>query len=244
MGPAAILVLAALACVLLWGPEPAGPDKPRAWPAGGGRRRASTDDAAGGAGKIRVGGVASVPLLLELLGAALDSGLTVQGALRVVANVADQGIREGLLRVVAGLEIGASWQSSWEGSLGRGDIASIHEALSFGALTGAPAAPILYAEAQQHRTAAGRLAESAPQHLGSGWSSPWGSVPCRPSLRWGLCPSWWPWFRRSRTVANRDSSTGRAGCRFIPHLPQVPFAPGPSPEELLQETWPLGRLRQ
>ena len=166
MGTAAILVLAALACVLQWGPEPAGPDKPRAWPAGGGRRRASTDDAAGGAGKTRVGGVASVPLLLELLGAALDSGLTVQGALRVVANVADQGIREGLLRVVAGLEIGASWQSSWEGSLGRSDIARIHEALSFGALTGAPAAPILYAEAQQHRTAAGRLAEKRAAALG------------------------------------------------------------------------------
>lgn len=166
MGPAAILVLAALACVLLWGPEPAGPDKPRAWPSWGGRRRASPDDAAGGAGKTRVGGVASVPLLLELLGAALDSGLTVQGALRVVANVADQGIREGLLRVVAGLEIGASWQSSWEGSLGRGDIARIHEALSFGALTGAPAAPILYAEAQQHRTAAGRLAEKRAAALG------------------------------------------------------------------------------
>ncbi|WP_269938674.1 type II secretion system F family protein [Arthrobacter sp. HY1533] len=107
-----------------------------------------------------------MPLLLELLGAALDSGLTVQGALRVVANVADLGIREGLLRVVAGLEIGASWQSSWEGSLGRGDIARIHEALSFGALTGAPAAPILYAEAQQHRTAAGRLAEKRAAALG------------------------------------------------------------------------------
>lgn len=107
-----------------------------------------------------------MPLLLELLAAALDSGLTVQGALRVVANVADQSARESLLRVVAGLEIGASWQSAWEGSLVRGDVARIHEALTFGALTGAPAAPILYAEAQQDRTAAGRLAQKRAAALG------------------------------------------------------------------------------
>lgn len=170
MGPTAFLVLTALACVLLWGPVPGSSGRPTAWPGGGRGARpggmGGSRDAQRERQQIPVGGVSSVPLLLELLGAALDSGLTVQGALRVVANVADPGVRESLLRVVAGLEIGASWQSSWAGSLVRGDIVRIHEALSFGALTGAPAAPILYAEAQQHRTAAGRLAEKRAAALG------------------------------------------------------------------------------
>lgn len=111
-------------------------------------------------------GVSSVPLLLELLGTALESGLTLQGALKVVANVADEGIRDSLLRVVAGLDIGASWLTSWEGNLVRDDVASIHEALNFAALTGASAAPLLYAEAQQRRTADGRTAEKRAAALG------------------------------------------------------------------------------
>ena len=107
-----------------------------------------------------------MPLLLELLGTALDSGLTVQGALRAVANVAESDIQARLLRVVAGLEIGASWQNSWEGNATRGDVAQIHDALSFGALTGASSAPLLYAEAQRSRRFASRSAEKRAAALG------------------------------------------------------------------------------
>ena len=42
----------------------------------------------------KMSGVSSVPLLLELLGTALESGLSVQGALRVVSGVAEPGMRE------------------------------------------------------------------------------------------------------------------------------------------------------
>lgn len=111
-------------------------------------------------------GVASVPLLLDLLGTSLDAGLTVQGALRVVAGVAGQEVQESLLRVVAGLEIGASWDNSWDGNLKHPDVVRIHEALSFAALTGAAAAPLLYAEARHSRMAAGRAAEKRAAALG------------------------------------------------------------------------------
>ncbi|MFQ4150118.1 type II secretion system F family protein [Arthrobacter sp. LAPM80] len=107
-----------------------------------------------------------MPLLLQLLGTALDSGLTVQGALGTVAGISAPGIRDSLLRVVAGLEIGASWQNSWDGNTVRADVAQIHDALSFGALTGASAAPLLYAEARRCRTAASRHAEKRAAALG------------------------------------------------------------------------------
>ncbi|WP_449374428.1 type II secretion system F family protein [Arthrobacter psychrolactophilus] len=111
-------------------------------------------------------GVASVPLLLELLGTALDSGLTIQGALRAVAHVATPNLQSQLMRVVAGLDIGASWKDSWEGQTAHADIAQIHDALSFGAITGASSAALLYAEAQRLRKTASRRAEKRAAALG------------------------------------------------------------------------------
>lgn len=108
----------------------------------------------------------SVPLLLELLGTALESGLAVQGALRVVAQVAGKRLRKSLLQVVAGLEIGASWQDSWAGNLDHEDLLQIHDALSFGALTGASAAPLLYAQAQHFRADTARKAQKRAAALG------------------------------------------------------------------------------
>lgn len=176
MGAFTGFILAALAFLCLWGantrsagsrasPRDVRNGSPQALAAGGwtetvpGALRGETPS-------DMPGGVASVPLLLELLGTALDSGLTIQGALRTVADIADRGIQASLLRVVAGLEIGASWQNSWEGNMTRSDVAQIHDALSFGALTGASAAPLLYAEALRCRTAASRIAEKRAAALG------------------------------------------------------------------------------
>lgn len=176
MGAALVLVLAALAAFCLWGASPGGTSREMHFRAknrnsgnavideGPGMRGLAGGQ--GSAAPVAPGGVSSVPLLLELLGSALDSGLTVQNALRVVAAVSEPGLRGSLLRVVAGLEIGASWHNSWEGNLARSELAQIHDALSFGALTGASAAPLLYAEAKQCRTAAARTAEKRAAALG------------------------------------------------------------------------------
>ncbi|MBP2412401.1 pilus assembly protein TadC [Arthrobacter stackebrandtii] len=151
MGALLVFSLAALAAALLWGRSPARrlPQACRPEPAPG-----------------MSSGVASVPLLLELLGTALDSGLSIQGALQVVAGVAGNRLRKSLLQVVAGLNIGASWEDSWAGSLVDTDMVQIHDALSFGALTGASAAPLLYAQAQHYRTAASRSAQKRAAALG------------------------------------------------------------------------------
>lgn len=124
--------------------------------------RAGVRDSAGN-GNV---GVVKVPLLLDLLGTALESGLTIQNGLQVVAAVAGSGIREALLRVAAALEIGASWHDAWEGNTGSRELAQLHAALSFGALTGAGAAPLLYAEAAHLRKAGGRQAEKRAAALG------------------------------------------------------------------------------
>lgn len=176
VGALFFFVIAALAIVCLWGPKRRGPDKygpDFAGPEGRQQSIAMVRDARRHPWSFRKErssrtsvGVASVPLLLELLGTALDSGLTVQGALRAVAHIAEPGIQGHLLRVVAGLEIGASWHSSWEGNTTRGDVAQIHDALSFGAVTGASAAPLLYAEAQRSRRSASRRAEKRAAALG------------------------------------------------------------------------------
>ncbi len=147
-----VFILAGAAAVLLWGRRPARSRGHRATEAG------TTSDTC-----VEM---ISVPLLLELLGTALDSGLAVQGALHVVAEVAGERMRRSLLQVVAGLELGASWQDSWAGSLDHDDVVQIHDALSFGALTGASAAPLLYAQAQQYRTFAARSAQQRAAALG------------------------------------------------------------------------------
>ncbi len=152
MGTLMMLLIAATASVVLWGQSPPvrpAPDKSGERPTPG----MSSE-------------VASVPLLLELLGTALDSGLTIQGALQVVAEVAESKMRTKLLQAVVGLRIGASWQDSWAGNLDHEGIEQIHDALSFGALTGASAAPLLYAQARHYRTAATRDAQKRAAALG------------------------------------------------------------------------------
>lgn len=111
-------------------------------------------------------GIDDVPLLLELLGSALDAGLAIPWALRLVAGVATAEVRAGLSQVVAGLQMGASWEHSWEGVRSLEHVAGIHAALSFAALTGAPAAPLLYAEAEQRRRQFQRDAEKRAAALG------------------------------------------------------------------------------
>ena len=176
MGSVLFFAVATMAVLCLEGSRPSGPDGDTFGHGRQGRTRNHFQIGArtgyerwpdrAGPVSDSISGVSSVPLLLELLGTGLDSGLTIQSSLQVVADVSDQDIRECLLRVVAGLEIGASWHNSWEGNLFHRDVARIHDALSFGALTGASAAPLLYAEAQQCRTAAARTAEKRAAALG------------------------------------------------------------------------------
>lgn len=155
----ALLTLAA-GCLL-------GTDAPRRW-----HERSTAVQMGGGisgTGPVETAddvGIADVPLLLELLGAALDAGLAIPWALELVAGVSTVQIRASLSHVVAGLQIGASWEHSWEGVRHIDEVGQLHAALSFAALTGAPAAPLLYAEAGQRRRQAQRGSEKRAAALG------------------------------------------------------------------------------
>jgi pilus assembly protein TadC len=164
MTSVAILVLLMLAVSILFGTS----DR-RPWPGhghfGGPGLRGPWPEAGAAAGRHGPG-LADVPLLLELLAAALDAGLPIPWALRLVAGVASAPIREALDKVVAGLQMGASWEHVWESARGVGPVEQIQGALSFAALTGAPAAPLLFAEARQRRRQQQREAEKRAAALG------------------------------------------------------------------------------
>lgn len=115
---------------------------------------------------VDAGGIGDVSLLLELLGAALDAGMSLSWALHLVAGVAEPRIRDGLNVVVAGLHIGASWEHSWERVRHRESLDQLYLALSFAAMTGAPSAALLYAEAAQRRRQSHRAAEKRAGALG------------------------------------------------------------------------------
>jgi len=164
MTSVAIFVLLILAVTILFG-IPGRSSWPRGGRFGGPRPRGPWLEAVASAGRHGQG-LADVPLLLELLAAALDAGLPIPWALRLVAGVASEPIREALDKVVAGLQMGASWEHAWEGAGGVRQAEQIQEALSFAALTGAPAAPLLFAEARQRRRQQQRDAEKRAAALG------------------------------------------------------------------------------
>ncbi|MDJ0355160.1 type II secretion system F family protein [Paenarthrobacter sp. PH39-S1] len=112
------------------------------------------------------GGIANLPLMLELLATCLDAGLPLSRSLELLAAVTTTRTREGLATVVAGLSIGASWQTSWRPVRGHPQMGGLYEALTFAAVTGAPSATLLYAEAAQLRRSAQRESEHRAASLG------------------------------------------------------------------------------
>ncbi|GAA4655526.1 type II secretion system F family protein [Arthrobacter cryoconiti] len=177
MGACAIFALLALVLVFLTG-EQAGQRWARqaCFVTNAGRQNAGRQSAdRQNAGRQNAGeqpqnsepnGICDVPLLLELIGSACESGLAIPRALRLVAEISTPQVGVSLSQVVAGLEIGASWEHAWEGASHQSAVGSIRDALSFAALTGAPAAPLLYAEAAACRRESQRNAEKRAAALG------------------------------------------------------------------------------
>ncbi|WP_026556021.1 type II secretion system F family protein [Arthrobacter sp. 35W] len=111
-------------------------------------------------------GIDDLSLILELLGAAMEAGLSVPRALELVAASCSPRLRDGLASVVAGLAMGASWEHSWQQVERDGDLGALFRALAFAAATGAPSAALLYAQAHQLRREARRAAEVRAAALG------------------------------------------------------------------------------
>lgn len=121
------------------------------------------------AGNVR--GIGEAPLILDLLGALLTAGASVERALSIVSESCETGIGSSLQRVCAARLLGASWEAAWDVAVehrspsgqrpGRRDrrasghqersVAEVRQGLHFATSTGAPSAALLHAHAAQLR---------------------------------------------------------------------------------------------
>lgn len=107
--------------------------------------------------------------LLDLIGAMLDAGASLERSLAVLAGITGGRTGAGLAAVSGGLRLGADWQTAWmiagRNHPDRG-LEELRTALSFAAGTGAPTASILYAQATQLRRSRYRETERRAAALG------------------------------------------------------------------------------
>ncbi|MFH5878633.1 type II secretion system F family protein [Arthrobacter sp. NA-172] len=113
------------------------------------------------------GGLGNVPMMLELVAAMLDSGAGLGRSLELIASCASRQLSRSLRIVVAGLDVGTDWETAWRSSGEQcAEARKLKDALSFAALTGAPSAAILYAQAARLRREQFRAAEKRAAALG------------------------------------------------------------------------------
>jgi type II secretory pathway component PulF len=146
---------------------------------------ASHTDAASGS----VGVSAPDPaLMLDLLGAMIQSGTSLPAAVATLAQVSEPGSRERLDKVASALQLGTEWHTAW-GLVGRDTrLDEIQEALRFGAATGAPSAAILYAQADQLRRRRRQEAERRAATLGTRLVLPLGLCALPSFISLGIVP--------------------------------------------------------
>ncbi|MEV7662899.1 type II secretion system F family protein [Paenarthrobacter sp. NPDC089316] len=112
-------------------------------------------------------GLRDTAMMLELLASMLDAGAGIGRALELLAGSASPPISQSLRPVVAALAIGADWETAWHTPAPHAaEILRLKDALAFAALTGAPSASILYAQAARERRGQFRAAEKRAAALG------------------------------------------------------------------------------
>ncbi|MGO4145427.1 type II secretion system F family protein [Paenarthrobacter sp. YAF11_1] len=112
-------------------------------------------------------GLRDTAMMLELVASMLDAGAGIGRALELISACASPPIRRSLRPVVAALAIGADWETAWRTPTQHvPEVVRLKEALAFAALTGAPSASILYAQAARERREQFRSAEKRAAALG------------------------------------------------------------------------------
>ncbi|MET4540367.1 hypothetical protein ABIE37_002154 [Arthrobacter bambusae] len=135
----------------------------RAWAdPGGGPAPTDSSDLKGPSDGLR-----DTAMMLELVASMLDAGAGIGRALELISACASPPIRRSLRPVVAALAIGADWETAWRTPAQHApEVVRLKEALAFAALTGAPSASILYAQAARERREQFRAAEKRAAALG------------------------------------------------------------------------------
>ncbi|MFW0773165.1 type II secretion system F family protein [Paenarthrobacter nitroguajacolicus] len=118
-------------------------------------------------GDLASDGLRDTAMMLELVASMLDAGAGVGRALELIAKCASPTIGQSLRPVAAALAIGADWETAWRTPTRHApEVVRLKEALAFAALTGAPSASILYAQAARERRGQFREAEKRAAALG------------------------------------------------------------------------------
>ena len=116
---------------------------------------------------VREDGLRDTAMILELIAAMLDAGSGIGRSLELITACAAPSVGSSLRPVVAALAVGTDWETAWRSSKGLSDdVLRLKDALSFAALTGAPTASILYAQAVRERRQRFREAEQRAAALG------------------------------------------------------------------------------
>ena len=117
-------------------------------------------------------GITDAPLMLDLIGAMLGAGASVEQALGVLAGSCSAPVANKLLAVRSALELGAGWAAAWDTgpapreAVDRRSIDELRTALAFAVATGAPSAAIVHARAEQLRRRQNRSMERRAAALG------------------------------------------------------------------------------
>ena len=112
-------------------------------------------------------GLRDTAMMLELVASMLDAGAGIGRALELISLSAAPKISQDLRPVVAALAMGADWDAAWrKPAQHQPEVARLKDALAFAALTGAPSASILYAQAARERREQFRAAEKRAAALG------------------------------------------------------------------------------
>ncbi|GAB4098216.1 type II secretion system F family protein [Sinomonas halotolerans] len=127
-------------------------------------------------------------LMLELVGAMLQSGLALPRALEVVSRACPGPSSPVLARAAAALGLGVDWQSAWPAGDRVEAVAEVREALRFAAATGAPSAGLLFARARQLRRRRHRELERRAAALGVRLVVPLGACSLPAFLCLGVVP--------------------------------------------------------
>jgi Type II secretion system (T2SS), protein F len=140
-----------------------------------GGRNASSGPASGAsrAGPDNSRAMAPDPaLLLDLIGAMLDAGASLEQAVAILAETTDPQTAGRLTAVTGALSLGMPWAAAWHlaipadtGNEGQ-TLVLLRDALTFAGATGAPSSSILYARAMQLRRRRNREAEKRAAALG------------------------------------------------------------------------------
>lgn len=127
-------------------------------------------------------------LMLDLLAAMFRAGTSLPAAVRTLARAAEGDGRMRLEKVASALQLGTEWGSAWALAGDDEDLTRIREALTFGAATGAPAAGILHAQAEQLRRRRRQEAERRAAALGTKLVLPLGLCALPSFVALGIVP--------------------------------------------------------